>query len=475
MINYNNWIDTLLEVREHLKTVPNSDRMKELKSIFTSEESFKKAVFSPWLGARKKQLEVLQSDADTILILAGRGWGKNWIGGHWLLDKIARGHKSTAAVAETAADVRDDLVDPAEDNSGIIDFARQKNLQPNYKSSQARVELQASHGESRIQLYSGDSPNSLRGFSGSVALIDELAKMRYQDSVLSQANLTLREGNSQLLVTTTPRPTDTIRKLVEDEDVHVITGSSWENEANLDSRFIRQLEKLEGTRLGRQEVGAEILDSSGDLWSHDDIHHVDPDTVPELKRICIGLDPTVSNSEGDEAGIVVVGLDNNEVCWVLEDLSGQYTTSEWGAVTVAAYQGNIRKIRQWLSKPYSDDVMRVIKQGYTRRPADCIHAETNQGGALVEQQLRTYGSLAVVNSTHATHSKQVRAEPIHHLYQRGRVVHVGNFPELEDQMTDFLQGSDSPDRADALVWAINELMINDQTSSLKANHIIGLD
>ena len=282
------------------------------------------------MWGRDKQVEVLTSDADTILVLCGRGWGKNWVGSHWLLDRAQRGHVATAAVADTASDVRDDMVDPAAVGDGILDIGRNKGLKPNHKPSKRRVLLKPGHGqEARIQTYSAEDPDALRGFSGSAAWLDELAKYSYPREVWNQINFTLRGGDSQLLITTTPRPIPLVRELAEDPNVHVIRGSSHENEANLDDRFQRKLNELEGTRLGRQEIHADILEDAGDLWDYEDIGHITPEDIPELVRIVIGLDPSVSDAEGDEAGIVVAGADAQGTAYVLEDLSGQMTTSKW--------------------------------------------------------------------------------------------------------------------------------------------------
>jgi len=470
-MQHSKWTDGMLKLRERVRHASNAERARVLSQYPKTAQQ--RIAGSPYILARDKQLEAIESDADTILILCGRGWGKGWTGAHWLLDRIQRGHRATAVVAETAADVRDDIVEPAEIGSGLVEFARNKKLKPNYKRSESRIELVGPEGSSRVQTYSGDSPDSLRGFSGSVAWIDELAKMRYAEKVLNQVNLTLREGgkgagDSQLLITTTPRPIPVIKELVEDPTVHVITGSSLENEANLDSRILRQFDKMRGTRLGKQEVGGVVLEDVGDLWKYADIQTVNPDDVPPLRRICVGLDPSVSDSKGDEAGIVVVGLGNDGNAYVLADLSGQYTTREWGAITIAAYQGDLDLITDYLDEPFSEDVQKAVDAPYDWRPADCIHAETNQGGALVTQQLRSYNEHAAVNATHTNQSKDVRAEPVHNLYQRSKVFHVyqrddardgGHLAHLEDQLTDFQQdgSGDSPDRADALVYSVWEL------------------
>lgn len=479
-MDHSTWTRKALELRDHLRGLSTEERRQELRQLPRALQ--KKALTSGRILGREKQVEVLESDADTVLVLAGRGWGKNWTAAHWLLDRLEQGHVAAGVVGETAADVRDDIVEPAEEGAGLVEFAEQRELQPNYKRSEARVELVTQSGGARVQLYNGNTPRGLRGFSGSVAHMDELAKYRYAEQAWDQINLTLREGSevggSQLLVTTTPRPTPLIRRLVEDEDVHTISGSSWENAAHLDSRFKRRLEKLSGTRLGRQEVGAEVLEDAGDLWDYDDIDTVLPDQIPELTRVVIGLDPSISDGQGDEAGIVVVGLGEDGKAYVLADLSGQYTTREWGAITVGAYNGRLQEtVEHYLDEPYSDDVQRVLDEGYRWRRADSIKAEVNQGGSLVESQLKSFDAMAAVNDTFTTQSKQSRAEPVHHLYQRGLVEHVGQLSDLEDQLCDFLtdqSDADSPDRADAAVYGISEVLLDDP-AKLDPSHAIPRD
>lgn len=471
LMDHDTWTRKALEIREALTGRSRQDRIQLFQNL--PETVRKKALISPYILGRDGQVEALKSDADTILIMAGRGWGKNFLGTHWILDRIEGGHEATAGVAETAGDVRDDMVDPPREGDGLVDNGRKRELNPNHKISQSRVELKAPHGSARIQLYSGDSPDSLRGFSGSALWCDELAKMRYQDQVIDQANLSLREGDSQMLITTTPRPTETIRELVKADHVHVIRGSSWENEDNLDDRFIRQLNKIENTRLGRQEIEAEILEANGDLWSHEDIQHVLPEHVPELTRVVIGLDPSVNDKEGDEAGIVVCGLGEDDTAYVLEDLSGQYTTSQWGAIVAALYHGSLERIQDYLSdlSPIKD----LSQRDYPWPPADKIEAERNQGGALVTNQIKSHDKQIAVNGVHVSRSKHARAEPIHSLAQSGSIKHVGKHTELEDQMVSFLQDEDSPDRVDAMVHALKELLLPDEQPAMTSDPVIPLD
>jgi phage terminase large subunit-like protein len=248
------------------------------------------------------------------------------------------------------------------------------------------------------------------------------------------------------LATTTPRPIKLLKALLarEGQDVAVTRGSTFENEANLAPTFIQALrDRYEGTRLGRQEINAELLtDTPGALWH---LEWLDRDRVtkaPDLTRIVVAIDPAVSNNEGsDETGIIVAGIAGDKHAYVIEDLSGRYAPHEWAATAIAAYR---------------------------RHNADRIIAEVNNGGAMVEGTIRAVDPLVSFKSVHASRGKVVRAEPIAALYEQRKVHHVGNFSTLEDQMCAFTSDFDrgragySPDRVDALVWALTELAVQSQ-------------
>jgi phage terminase large subunit-like protein len=337
---------------------------------------------------------------------------------------------------------------------------------PNYLPSKRQLRWEDG---TVCNLYSGESVDSLRGLSTSHIWCDELAKYRYIEEAVEQIDYTLREGDSQqLLVTTTPRPHPVIKEYKEKAQttdyVEMFRGTSFEN-PELGDRFQRKLQAAKDTRLGRQEIFGEILDDSvGELWSYSDISTTDPEDVPELKRIVVGLDPSVSNDEGDEAGIVVVGEGVDGVAYVLADLSGQYTTSEWAAVVVAAYRGSLSTVKDLCDCEGNRRLQEVAHMEYPYPPADKIHAERNQGGSLVEQQLRTLDHRIPYDSTHTTRPKDVRAEPVHSLYQAGKVKHVGQLPDLEDQLVEFMRDGQSPDRVDAMVYAVNKLLLVEKQS-----------
>jgi phage terminase large subunit-like protein len=467
-MNLEKWKHFVLRLRDKLSEMDEEEEKRKLLSQI-SENVRRRLLDDPWWLAREKQLKALRSDSDTVLILCGRGWGKNFTGAHWIIQKAREGHEHLAIIGETASDVRDYMV---EGGPSSIMKVCPEDFQPNYYPSKRRIVFP---NGARITTYSGEKPDQLRGLSGSHIWADEFAKYRYIAEAKEQIDYTLREGDQQqLFITTTPRPHPVIKDLVEkskhSSHVDLITGSSFENKANLGDRFLRKLEENKDTRLGQQEVYAKILENHGDLWGYDDITHVSINDVPEIQHVVIGLDPTVSTSDGDEAGIVIVGLGVDGRAYVLADLSGQYNPSQWAAVTIAAYRGNLSLISRFLEDGADTPRLKqIMKMDLSHvPPANEIYAERNQGGNLVQQQLSSIQSNIAYDSTHTQRSKFSRAEPVHTLYQTDKVKHVGHFSELEDQMTDFTAGlKDSPDRVDALVYGISKILLQDSDNSLQ--------
>jgi phage terminase large subunit-like protein len=260
----------------------------------------------------------------------------------------------------------------------------------------------------------------------------------------------LRLGaDPRVVVTTTPKPIRIIRELIADPTTVITRGSTYDNRANLAPAFLEQIiRKYEGTRLGRQELNAEILDDvPGALWNRariEDTRWPAHRNVPELIRIVIAIDPAVSSGdEADETGIIVAGIDANNHGYVLADQSGRYPPTEWARIAIRLY-------RQY--------------------NADRIVAEVNNGGAMVEATVRVVDANVSYKAVHASRGKVVRAQPVAALYEQSRIHHVGAFPALEDQMCAFTTDFDraaagfSPDRCDALVWAFSELMVEPMAS-----------
>ncbi|WP_235603494.1 phage terminase large subunit family protein [Piscirickettsia litoralis] len=244
--------------------------------------------------------------------------------------------------------------------------------------------------------------------------------------------------NNRVLVTTTPKPRPLIKQLVKDPKTVISKGSTFENSNNLSSAFAEKMrEKYEGTRLGRQELEAEILDdSAGALWTYGLIENQRTHERPEyFQRIVVAIDPSVTaTEESDECGLVVAGIDREGKGYLLEDASEVMSPLEWCQKAVDLY-------RKW--------------------SADLIVAEVNNGGDLVESMVRSIDKNISYKKVHATRGKVIRAEPIANLYTQGKCYHLGCFPVLEDQICTWTPDDpDSPDRLDALVWAFTELMID---------------
>jgi predicted phage terminase large subunit-like protein len=368
------------------------------------------------------------------MALAGRGWGKTRAGSGWVHELVeTRQAGRIALVAATAADARETLVEGV---SGLLNTAPPWN-RPHYEPSKRRLTWP---NGAIATTFSSEEADRLRGPEHDAAWADELAAWKDVQGTWDMLMFGLRLGkHPRWLVTTTPKPIKLIKELLARDDVVVTRGSTFENEANLASTFLAAVrQRYEGTRLGRQELNAELLvDMPGALWQMDWLDRDRVSLVPELRRIVVAIDPAVSNNEGsDETGIVVAGVTKDQQIYVLEDLSSKCAPHEWAAKAIAAYR---------------------------RHKADRILAEVNNGGAMVEATIRALDHHVSFKAVHASRGKVVRAEPIAALYEQSKVHHVGNFPVLEDQMCAFTSDFDrarvgySPDRVDALVWALTEL------------------
>jgi len=393
-------------------------------------------LYTEWLNtARAKQLQPLEEHY-IWLILAGRGWGKTRTGAQDIALYALRNPNSLCAVvAPTHGDLRRVCFGG---NSGLLSIIPeecyiQSSDAKGYSSSVAEIRLD---NGSKIMGYAAIEPDRLRGSQFHRAWADELAAWRYSEA-FDQLMFGLRLGdNPQCVVTTTPKPSKIIKDLVAREDVVVTTGNTFENEDNLADTALAMLkERYEGTSLGRQELYAEIIeDFEGALWSNKMIEEgrLNENEERDLRQIIVAIDPAVTaNENSDETGIIVAGKDYNDRFYVLEDVSGVYTPDQWGRKAIDCYY-------EW--------------------QADRIVAEVNNGGDLVERLLRSIDPHIPYRSVRATRGKLTRAEPISALYEQKRVHHVGYFAELESQMCSYTgETKPSPDRLDALVWAMTEL------------------
>lgn len=401
--------------------------------------------------ARPQQLAP-EGDWQTWLVLAGRGFGKTRIGAEWVRDEIQSGRrKRIALVAATAADVRDVMV---EGESGLLACCR-PDFMPEYIPSKRRIVWP---NGAICTTFSAEQPRRLRGPQHDGAWCDELAAWRYAET-WDQLQFGLRLGKDpRALVTTTPRPTPAIKELVAADTTVITRGSTYDNAGNLAPTFLKKiLKKYEGTRLGRQELNAEILDDNPNaLWSRGQIEDTRVTKVPDLIRIVVGVDPQVADpteakarakdgaDDTAETGIIVAGITggSDPHGYILDDASLKDSPNGWGKAILTAYN----KFR-----------------------ADRVIAEVNNGGAMVEFVIATVSrdnkQRLAYKAVHASRGKITRAEPVAALYEQKRVHHVGAFSVLEDQMCEWEPGMKSPDRMDALVWALTELF--DLTDEIK--------
>lgn len=387
-------------------------------------------------------------------MLAGRGWGKTRTGAEWVRF-IATGptplsggqYSHIAIVGETAADNRDVIV---EGPAGIL-ATHPREFRPLYTPSNRR--LTWPNGTIGT-LYNATEPDQLRGPQHGAAWLDELAKWRYAQETWDMLQFGLRMGDKpRQAITTTPRPIPIVKALLaqEGQGVYVTRGRTLDNSANLAGDFIKAIQRrYAGTRLGRQELNAEILDDvPGALWTRDNLDRYRvryrPDgtlpKLPNMVRIVVAIDPAITAptdgivlEETAETGIIVAGLGDDGRGYVFEDLTCRLAPNGWGRKAMA---------------------------GYDLFKADCLVAEKNQGGLMVEHVLRSIRTNAPIKLVHASRGKVTRAEPVSALYEQGRISHVGSFPELEDQMVLFtpfgIESDITGDRVDALVWAFTEL------------------
>jgi len=368
------------------------------------------------------------------MLMSGRGYGKSKVGSYWLTRQAMKYPGSEWAVfAPTFRDVRKTCI---EGSTGILAALDIKEDLANYRRNELQIVL--TNG-SVIYGYSADQPERARGANLWGAWCDELGSWRYEETWHEGLVPALRKGEKpRIVVTTTPRPTRLIRDLISrtDGSVHVTRGSTGENAENLSPSALAELKyRYEGTRLGRQELEGELLeDIEGALWSHGliDRSRVVEKDLPPFTRVVVAVDPAVtSGEESDETGIVVVG------------------EADGHAYVIADYSCR--------ANPH--DAMAQAARAFWTHKADCIVAEVNNGGDYIGAVIKAIDTRLNYRVVRASRGKITRAEPVSALYEQNRVHHVGVLPELEDQMCTYVPslGYKSPDRMDALVWAITEL------------------
>jgi phage terminase large subunit-like protein len=390
--------------------------------------------FRNW--GRPGQLEPPHEDCRLWLILGGRGSGKSRTGAEWIKQRIryANYPLRVALVGPSLQETRAVMV---EGDSGLLSVHAYDDEPPAFLPTKREIIF----GNGSIaQLFSADSPDSLRGPQFHLAWCDELAKWRYAEEAWNMLQFALRLGERpQQTVTTTPRPLRLLKLLMQDSQTVLTRSRTLDNAGPLAASFLAELRRIYGgTRLARQELNGELIDDDPNaLFNRQLIDEHRRKFAPPLCRIVVAVDPPVSASgRSDACGIVCAGLGEDERGYVLDDQTTQgLSPSNWAQKAIALYHA---------------------------RQADVIVAEVNQGGNLVTEVLRNIDPSVPVRPARATRSKFLRAEPVAALYEQGRVSHVGVFAGLEDEMCSLTlspTGGRSPDRLDALVWALTDLLL----------------
>jgi len=398
-------------------------------------------VLAEWFGHALDGQYPPSPAPDRWLVTGGRGSGKTRLGAEWV-NGLVRGlppfteagqkYEHFALVGETLADVREVMIDGP---SGLLAVCTEN--RPRYEASRRRVIWPTG---AVAHVFSSEDPESLRGPQFAAAWCDELGKWKNAEATWDMLQFGLRLGPRPMqIITTTPRPTRLMKRLLADPAMVRGRLSTARNKDNLAKGFVEALDaRYGGTRLGRQELEGELIDDREDaLWSREMLAEARVVQAGELRRIVVAIDPPASSRKtSDACGIVAAGLDGEGRVLVLADATLKAAKpQDWAAVAVSLFH---------------------------RLEADCIVAEVNQGGDMVTAVIRTVDAAVPVKAMRANRGKWLRAEPVAALYAQGRVKHAGRFAELEDEMCDFgpdgLSGGRSPDRVDALVWAVGELV-----------------
>lgn len=433
--------DSLLEQIAGLST---TERKRWVDSL--PEQAAEELSKKPWWFIGRPEQQAPETDWHIWLILSGRGWGKTRTGSEWLAQQIRENPVAAdgsptewAIVAPTFGLARDVCV---EGPSGFLRVIRDEELR--YWNRSHGTVLYANG--CKVHCFGADNRDAGRGKNLAGAWLDEFAMWPYPAETWAEGLApSLRIGNRpRAVVTTTPKPIKILRDWAKREDgsVYVTTGSTFDNAANLSGSALAELQaRYAGTRTGRQELYGEILeDIEGALWTMRMIEESRLTHAPEdLSRIVVAIDPAVTaHEESDETGIVVAGRNGRGEGYVLADYSFRGSPLEWAQRAVDAYRTH---------------------------QADGIVVEVNNGGDMIPAVIKQIDYTIPIREVRATRGKKLRAEPIAAFYEQGRVHHIGVFEKLEEQMTTWTpELPKSPDRLDALVWALTDLL---ETSSLQ--------
>jgi len=431
---------------KELRSLPDDEvrqALSQLKPIELEELSY---TWEFW--ARPEQIPP-EGDWNTFLALAGRGFGKTRASVEWVREQVKRGKKRIAYICSTNSDVERVFV---KGESGVLNSCWKGDKthkgvhigMPEW--SPTKRTLTWANG-AKVECYSAEEPERLRGPQFECAACDEICAWTKGEETWDMLQFCLRLGkHPKVFIATTPKSTKLLRSIMKNPKTHIVRGSTFDNAENLADTYLQAVkDQYEGTRLGRQELYAEVLtENEGALWTADmiDACQINLEDLPEMQRIVVSVDPAVTNNvESDMTGICVAGIDINGLGYVLGDYTFKDSPEKWAMRVVELYE-------QW---------------GASR-----IVYESNQGKDLIPTLFKTIDPNLPLKGVHASSAKIARAEPVSALYEQGKVKHVRNpkdpeasLTELETQMTTFepLGKQKSPDRYDAMVWALTELML----------------
>lgn len=434
--------DYAAERREKRDRFLNLHREKRQALLASMSPAARRALYYDWaFWRRESQRPPADDEWRYWLCIAGRGWGKTRVGAEYVREQAETGRaKQIGLVGRTLGEARDIMVNGP---SGLL-ACHPPSTRPTFIESR-RLLIWPNGAVGHI--YTSEEPDGMRGPGLDLVWADELAAWVRLKESWTQLELMLRmrgpRGDpSRAIVTTTPRPLKTLRGLMASARARISTGSTYENQRFVDESWLAMLlETFEGTHAGKQELEALIVDDvEGALWNLKDIDRGRVHDYPELRQVLIAVDPAVtSGPDSDETGIVVVGMGIDGHIYVLEDLSGRYTPTQWGRVVCAAYQ---------------------------RWEADGVVGEVNNGGDLVMANVHAADPLIPFHKVSASRGKRRRAGPVSALYQKPdlKIHHVGTkLGKLEEQQTTWTgdEKEDSPDRMDALVWGVTKLALEE--------------
>jgi phage terminase large subunit-like protein len=449
-----------LSLAENIARLPKEEQEKWVKGL--TEGQIQDLRRKPWWYIGRPEQQSPEGNWSTWLILAGRGWGKTRTCAEWLVHEVITQPYAPdgtptewAIIAETFSDTRTVCV---EGPSGLMNVLERHGLKKDvdYFYNRSAWQIRLKTGQ-RIHMLGADNPDAGRGFNLAGIWADEVAKWRYPYETWTEGIApALRIGkNPRAVIATTPKPTKLLKEWTErtDGSVALTRGSTFDNAANLSPAALVELRaRYEGTRIGQQELYGELLlDIEGALWTQANINEFRITELPkDLQRIVVAVDPAATNNEdSDETGIVVAGKDNQNNGYVIADYTIKASPLEWAKRAVDAYY---------------------------EHEADAIVVEVNHGGDMIPTLIRQVDQNVKIKQVRASRGKKVRAEPIAAFYEQGRVHHVGVFEKLETQMTLWTADDPkSPDRIDALVWALSDLIEGSRLAGYLSNLAVWCD